>query len=166
MMECGTTCLAMILKYHGYSDIRSFLSEKAEVNLAGTDLLTLSRLAESFGFESDGYKIKYKFFKDVTLPCIAHYEGNHFVVVYKVKNDTVWVADPAVGKYKITKEEFEAKWNGIILQLKPTTSLFKDIEYEEEIRKLKESEKKVVKDFYLKTIFSSLKNKMRERKEE
>lgn len=100
-MECGTTCLAMIFKYYGYTNIRNFLSEKAEVNLAGTDLYTISQLAESFGFESDGYKIKYDFFKDVILPCIAHYDGNHFVVIYKIKNNIVWIADPAVGKYKL-----------------------------------------------------------------
>jgi len=155
MMECGTTCLAMIFKHYGYSDIRSFLSEKAEVNLSGIDLLTLSKISEEFGFETDGYKMEFKYFKDVTLPCIAHYNGNHFVVVYKVKNDIVWIADPAVGKYKLKKEEFESKWNGVILMLKTTKALFKQNKYSDEITQLKAQEKRIIKKFYLKTLLNS-----------
>lgn len=155
MMECGTTCLAMIFKYYGYSNIRNFLSDKAEVNVEGTDMLTMSTLSAEFGFEADGYKLEFEHFKDVHLPCIAHYNGNHFVVIYKIQNDTVWVADPAVGKYKLTKREFEEKWNGIILMLKPTADLFKTGRHTEEIKKLKADEKRVIKIFYLKTLIAS-----------
>lgn len=157
MMECGTTCLAIIFKYHGYADVRSFLSEKAEVNQAGTDLLTMSKLAEDFGFETSGYRIKFEHFAELTLPCIAHYDGNHFVVIYKTSQKHVWVADPAVGKYKLSKEEFEAKWNGIVLVLKPTSDLFRTNKHAEEVKQLKQAQKRIIKEFYIKTLLSSRK---------
>ncbi|OJJ14081.1 hypothetical protein BKI52_44670 [marine bacterium AO1-C] len=156
-MECGTTCLAIIFKYYGYSDIRNFLSDKAEVNQAGTDLFTLSTLAEDFGFEASGYRMEYSSFTEVALPCIAHYDGNHFVVIYKTSPTHVWVADPAIGKYKLSREEFEAKWNGIVLVLEPTADLFKKNKHTEEVKRLKQAQKKLIKEFYVKTLLSSKK---------
>lgn len=124
MMECGTTSLAMIFKYYGYYDVRSFLGQVAEVNTEGIDLYTLSELAEGFGFETDGFQLDYDHLDGVTLPCIAHYEGHHFVVIYKCTTQKVWIADPAVGKYTLNRQEFEQRWNGIVLVLNPSTKVF------------------------------------------
>ncbi|MDW7695850.1 peptidase domain-containing ABC transporter [Flammeovirgaceae bacterium SG7u.111] len=130
-MECGTTSLAMIFKYYGYYDVRNFLSKKSEVNTEGIDLYTISGLAEGFGFETNGFQLNFENLGKLHLPCIAHYNGNHFVVVYKVNAKQVWIADPAVGKYTLTREEFEAKWNGIVLEVRPTNEIFKHTELAE-----------------------------------
>ncbi len=156
-MECGTTCLAMIFKHYGYKDIRNFLSQKAEVDVDGIDLYTLSELAESFGFETDGYQLDYDHLGKVELPVIAHYEGNHFVVIYRVKKDKVWIADPAVGKYTLTKEELPSKWNGVVLVLKPTEQLFQKNEMTEEADDQLEHRKTVFRKFYLSSFKESLK---------
>jgi ABC-type bacteriocin/lantibiotic exporter with double-glycine peptidase domain len=126
-MECGTTCLAMVFKYYGYYDIRGFLTERAGVNTEGIDLYTLSELAEGFGFETDGYKLGFENLKEVQLPCIAHYEGNHFVVIYKANANKVWIADPAIGRYELTKDEFLKRWNGIVLTLNPTKKTLQEL---------------------------------------
>ncbi len=102
-MECGTACLAMIFKYYGYYNIKTILIELAEVTTEGTDLYTISEIAERFGFKTDGYELKYEYLLQITLPCIAHYEGNHFIVIYKANEKYVWTADPAYGKDKLTK---------------------------------------------------------------
>lgn len=153
-MECGTTCLAIIFKYYGYYDIRSFLTEKADVSKNGIDLYTLSELAEGFGFETDGYKLNFNQLSEVNLPCIAHYEGNHFVVIYKVSKDKVWISDPAQAKYTLEKDEFASKWNGVVLVLNPTKEIFKHNELTELVEKRREKKKSVLKEFYL-TAFNS-----------
>lgn len=148
-VECGTTCLAMIFKYYGYYDVRTFLSQKAQVNTEGIDLYTLSELAEGFGFDSDGYQISYENLADVTLPCIAHYQGNHFVVIYKVNDTQVWVADPAIGRYTLTRKEFDTRWNGIVLALDPTPDIFKHNELTELAEVVREKRKDIISRFYI-----------------
>jgi ABC-type bacteriocin/lantibiotic exporter with double-glycine peptidase domain len=153
--ECGTTCLAIIFKYYGYYDIRGFLSDYAQVDTEGTDLYTLSELAENFGFETEGLQISFQHLREIHLPAIAHYEGNHFVVVYKATADKVWLSDPAVGKYTLERKEFEARWNGIVLVLKPGAEIFKHDEITALATQRKEKEKGLFRKFYLSSFTSS-----------
>lgn len=124
MMECGTTCLAMIFKYYGFQNIQRALAQLGEVTTEGTDLQTLSEVAEAFGFTTEAYEMEYKYLMEVTLPCIAHFDGYHFIVIYKADKDYVWVADPAYGKDKYMRKEFCTRWNGIVLLVEPTDELF------------------------------------------
>ncbi|GAB4235575.1 MAG: peptidase domain-containing ABC transporter [Ekhidna sp.] len=148
LMECGTTCLAMIFKYYGFYNIRNLLSEVAQVNTEGTDLYTLSEIANSMGFEADGYQLSFAHMEEVHLPCIAHFDGNHFVVVYKFNKKYVWIADPAYGKDKITKEEFESRWNGIILNLVPQADLFQNKDMLDLVDERRKRSKNVFNNFY------------------
>ncbi|MCS7302932.1 MAG: peptidase domain-containing ABC transporter [Candidatus Kapabacteria bacterium] len=121
--ECGTTCLAMILEFYGIENVQPALREIAGVWAHGTDLLTLARTAERFGFRADGVRMRFEHLTEVPLPLIAHYRGNHFVVVYRATPTHVWIADPAVGKERLTKDEFLGRWNGIALVLEPTGTI-------------------------------------------
>ncbi len=147
-MECGTTSLAIILKHYGYTNIRSFLKDHAEVSTEGVDLYTLSHIAESLGFETQGYELEVETLNDIQLPCIAHINSNHFVVIYRLLKDRVYISDPAKGKYKLSKEKFAAKWNGIVLELLPKSLHRVSSEIVEELDG-REARKKSVKDFYL-----------------
>ena len=147
--ECGTTCLAMIFKHYGLYNIQPMLRKAGGVGADGTSLYALSELAETFGFTSDGYQLTYDTLADVHLPCIAHYQGNHFVVVYKVTKTDVWIADPGYGKDKLSREEFEARWNGIILTLEPTAEVFQNPDVEELVEAQRAKEKYIRKEFYL-----------------
>ncbi|HAA15328.1 MAG TPA: hypothetical protein DCE41_27985 [Cytophagales bacterium] len=154
-MDCGTTALAMILKSYGFFNVRHFLSQEAEVTTEGVDLYTISELAEGFGFETDGYQMGYDHLMEVQLPCIAHYEGNHFVVVYRITKDKVCIADPGVGKYTLDREGFEKKWNGIILALNPGPELFQHNELTELAREMRERRQGIWKAYYLSTLRAS-----------
>ncbi len=121
--ECGTTCLAMILRWYGLDNVQAALREIAGVWAHGTDLLTLARTAERFGLRAEGVRMRLEHLAQVPLPLIAHYRGNHFVVVYRVSPTHVWIADPASGKEKLTQQEFAARWNGIALLLEPSPIL-------------------------------------------
>lgn len=153
MSECGTTCLAMIFKYHGLYNIQAPLRDLAHVSAEGTDLYTLSEIAKSFGFNSDGYQLSYEHLHEISLPCIAHYEGNHFVVITGVNQTHISLADPAFGKDKLTKDEFGKKWNGIILTLEPTEQVFKNPDVMDLIEAYRAKEKDILKSFYLSLLF-------------
>ena len=148
MMECGPACLAMIFRYYGYYNITGLISQMAETTTEGTSLYHLGEVAEQFGFKTEAYEMKFENFRDVTLPAIAHYEGNHFVVVYKVSSTHVWVANPAYGKDKLTREEFEAKWNGIVLTIEPTPEIFSNKDLEDAVQEFRQRRQGIYGNFY------------------
>ncbi len=125
-MDCGPTCLRMVSKYYGKSISMEELRTLAFTNRAGSSLMGISEAAEKIGFRTSGVKISFEQLKDdATLPCIAHWNQNHFVVIYKIKNGIIYIADPAHGLLKYTKENFIKSWEsdvdaGIILLLETT----------------------------------------------
>ena len=148
MMECGTTCLAMIFKYYGYYNIQTLLARLGEVNTEGTSLYSLADVAGQFGFNAEAYEMGYEHLPKIKLPCIAHYSGVHFIVIYKVSEDYVWIADPAYGKDKIRKADFLKKWNGIVLSVEPTPEIFKNKDLEEAVTTFMTERKSLYKKFY------------------
>lgn len=135
-MNCGATCLRMIAKYYGRVVSLEKLQKLSETNRSGTSLKNISNAAEKIGFRTIGIKINFKVFSDeVPLPCIIHWKQNHFVVVYKIKNDVVYVADPGHGLLKYSIREFIDNWigksadltteEGIALLFEPTLHLQK-----------------------------------------
>jgi ATP-binding cassette subfamily B protein len=158
MTECGPTCLAMIFKYYGYYNIQPLLNKLAEVTTEGADLYHLALEAEHFGFKAEAYELgSIDHLSQMHLPLVAHYSGNHFIVVYYTDKDFVWVADPAFGKDKIAKTEFVRKWNGIVLTLEPTPKLFKNKDLNDSVEEFRKEQQTFVKKFYW-SVISSLKN--------
>ena len=137
-MDCGPTCLRMIAKYYGKSYSLQNLREKAQINREGVSLLGISEAAEKLGFRSRGIKVSYqKLQKDAPLPCIVHWDQNHFAVVYKISATKVTVADPAKGLMVYKPNEFRRHWlstesqiesQGIALLLEPTPGFYKEEE--------------------------------------
>jgi ATP-binding cassette subfamily B protein len=119
-MSCGSTCLMMIAKYHGKSFSSSRLRDMAQVDLSGSSLADLATAAEDLGFITRGVKLDETTLRDAPLPCIVHWQGFHYIVVYRISDDAVWVADPALGLRKYPKAFFLKSWNGITLTLEPT----------------------------------------------
>lgn len=95
----------------------------------------ISHAGEKIGFRTLGVKTGLKrLHEDIPLPCIAHWEQDHFVVVYKIENKKIWVANPKVGKIRLDEEEFLTGWisdvvntepQGILLLLETTPDFFK-----------------------------------------
>jgi ABC-type bacteriocin/lantibiotic exporter with double-glycine peptidase domain len=156
MMECGSTCLAMIFKFYGYYNIQSLLTRLTEVSTEGTSLYSLADAAEQFGFKAEAYELTYENLAKIKLPCIAHYRGMHFIVIYKFSEDQVWVADPAYGKDKLTKEIFLKQWNNIVLTIEPTPEIFKNKDLTETVTKFLQEHKSLFGKFY-KPVLVSLK---------
>ncbi|WP_421813722.1 peptidase domain-containing ABC transporter [Flagellimonas sp.] len=110
--DCGPTCLRIIAKYHGRLIALQEIRELSETTRAGSNLLKLSYAAEAIGFRSLGVKINYRQLKESPLPCIVHWNKNHFVVVYAIKRGVVYISDPSYGLITYTAKEFLERWIG------------------------------------------------------
>ncbi|MBK7093797.1 MAG: peptidase domain-containing ABC transporter [Saprospiraceae bacterium] len=115
-MDCGPTALRMIAKHYGKSYSLQFLREKCYIDREGVSLKGISEAAENIGFRTLAVKIPFNGRKDdpcllnAPTPSIVHWNQNHFVVVYKVNNKNIWIADPADGKFRLTHEDFKKNW--------------------------------------------------------
>lgn len=85
-MDCGPSCLAMIASYYGKKLNIEQLREKCYLAKDGVSLLGISKAAEKKGFHTVGGKLTFTvLYEKNLLPCIAHWDQNHFVVIYKIK---------------------------------------------------------------------------------
>jgi ATP-binding cassette subfamily B protein len=110
-MDCGAACLHMVAQHYGRFFSLEYLRGLTRINIEGVSLRGISDAAEHIGMRTLGAKVEYEqLVNDIPLPLIAHWRDDHFIVVYKINKDTVWVADPAHGKLKYTKEEFLSGW--------------------------------------------------------
>lgn len=110
-LDCGPVCLAMIAQFHDKEFSIEQLSFWSKLDSTGTSLLGLSDAADSLNFKTLAVRIPFHYLlKDAPLPAIVHWNGNHFVVVYKANSNKIWVADPAYGKRIYTKEVFLKYW--------------------------------------------------------
>ncbi len=142
-MDCGPTCLRMIAKHHGKSFSLSFLREKCYIDKSGVTLKGIAEASESIGFRNIAVKLKLKSdatqpsLKDAPLPCIVHWNQNHYVVVYKINDKFVWIADPAAGKIKLNHDDFTQSFysdggKGVALLLETTPEFYKELQEAEE----------------------------------
>lgn len=132
-MTCGATCLQMIAKYYGKYYQLSSLVNLSETNRAGVSLAAISETAEKIGFRTLGVKIPLqKLIDEVPLPCIAHWNQNHFVVIHRIHKGKVEVADPAHGLIRYSLEEFTKHWvsdgkdEGMLLLLETTPDFYRE----------------------------------------
>lgn len=114
-MDCGPACLRMISKYYGKTYSIETLRERSFITRDGVSLLGISDAAESIGFHTSGVRISLKQLReDMPLPCILHWNQNHFVVCYDIKRKHgEWlyrIADPANQLVDYTEEEFCKCW--------------------------------------------------------
>ncbi|GAB4238303.1 MAG: hypothetical protein Kow00121_65240 [Elainellaceae cyanobacterium] len=121
--DCGAACLSMIARYWGKQFSLNVLRERANVNRSGASLKSLAKAAEGLGFHGRPVRASFNRIAEQTNPWIAHWEGNHYIVVYAVKGDRVIVADPALGRRSLSKQEFQQHWTGYALLLDPTERL-------------------------------------------
>jgi len=119
------------------------LRELGHVTAHGTSLYTLAELAEQFGFECDGYRTSFEVLGKLPTPFIAHYEGNHFVVVTRVGRDRVRIVDPAYGRDTLDRKTFESRWNGVVLTVQATGDVFRNPDVMEVVERYRSRERMV-----------------------
>ncbi len=132
--DCGPTCIKIVAQYYGKSFAIQNLRNSAETTREGSSLLGLSEAAEKIGFHSIGLQLSLEKLGEVPLPCILHWNKEHFVVLYKIKKNKVYISDPAHGLITYNTEEFIKFWignnadvttkEGIALALEPTPKFY------------------------------------------
>lgn len=110
-MDCGPASLKMVAEHYGRHYSLDTLREETFIGREGVSLLGISRAAEKIGMRTVGGRLTFEDLKDkAPLPCIVHWNQNHFVVVYGIKGKRVFVADPGKGLVIYTREEFCNHW--------------------------------------------------------
>jgi ATP-binding cassette, subfamily B, bacterial len=112
--DCGPTCLRIISRHYGRSISLQQIRGLSETTREGSSLLGLSDAAEDLGLRSMGVQVDFNTLaQEVPLPCIVHWNKNHFVVVYKIdKGNRVYISDPSYGLITYSREEFIKLWIG------------------------------------------------------
>ena len=127
LKDCGACSLACIISYYGgYVPIEK-IREDTCTNINGTTAYHLIYAANLYGFEALGIKADNIKDKNIYLPAIVHLvlkNGlEHFVVIYKVNDNYVYLMDPAKGKVKMSLTEFKTMWDNVIILLAPVNKI-------------------------------------------
>lgn len=135
--DCGPTCLKIIGKYYGKTINIQQLRDLSETTREGSNLLYLSDAAEKIGFRTLGVKLNLERLKEAPLPCILHWNNEHYVVLYDIKKGNYFISDPGYGLIEYNESEFIKFWignnadnftqEGVALLLEPTPAFY-DIE--------------------------------------
>ncbi|MEO8515442.1 MAG: peptidase domain-containing ABC transporter [Flavobacterium sp.] len=110
--DCGPTCLKIIAKHFGKTINIQELRDMSETTREGSNLLFLSDAAEKIGFRTLGVKLNLERLDEAPLPCILHWNKEHYVVLYNIKKGKYFVSDPAFGLIEYNQKDFIKFWIG------------------------------------------------------
>lgn len=132
-MQCGVACLAMVCKHYGQTYSQDTIAKICYATSEGVSMLGVSEAATQMGLHTTSGKISIRKLTESPLPCILHWNQNHFVVLYKVKKEKFYIADPGKGLITYNRTEFEQHWIstqsngedcGIAMFLTPTQAFY------------------------------------------
>ena len=111
-MQCGVACMAMICRHYDKGLSISWLESLCHASREGVSLKALHDLSIELGMDSVAGKVSLDDLYEVPLPCILHWNQNHFVVLYKIsdRHTRFWIADPGKGKYRCDIKEMKQHW--------------------------------------------------------
>lgn len=121
LAECGLACLAMIAVHHGHDLDLASLRRRFPVSPRGATLARLIKIAGALGFDSRPLRAEIEHLADLRLPCVLHWDLNHFVVLKRIARGRAELHDPARGAVSLPLAEFGRHYTGIALELSPKT---------------------------------------------
>ncbi|HAO28293.1 MAG TPA: ABC transporter ATP-binding protein, partial [Chryseobacterium indologenes] len=135
-MDCGPACLAMIASHYGVDFGLQYLRDKSFMTKEGVSLLGICEAAEKIGMKTVAVKSQLKYVDNSLLPCILHWNQNHFVVLHKISKNVFTrkpvfkIADPGHGYINLSEEKLKKSWisgeeKGVVLFLEPTEEFYK-----------------------------------------
>ncbi len=117
--ECGLACLAMVLRHHGQQVEIAELRRKHAVSLKGMALKDLLKIASDQGLSARPVRLEIDELSKLSLPCVLHWDMNHFVVLEKISDSKAILLDPAIGRRKLSLNEVSRHFTGVAVELKP-----------------------------------------------
>jgi ATP-binding cassette subfamily B protein RaxB len=118
--ECGLASLAMIGVYYGHDVDLNGLRQRFAPSLKGTTLHDLMAMANALGFGCRALRVEMEHVEDLQLPCILHWDLNHYVVLKEVRRNRITIHDPARGLVRLTLAQMSLHFSGVVLELTPT----------------------------------------------
>lgn len=125
--ECGLACLAMIAGHHGHRVGLPELRRQFSVSQKGCSFSGLVRIASQMQLDSRAVKLELASLGNLRMPCILHWEFNHFVVLEQLKAGAAYIHDPAHGCRRVSMTEVSRKFTGVALELWPAQT-FEQVE--------------------------------------
>ena len=126
--DCGPACVSIILQYYGKTIPLRKIRAVTGTDKIGTSGFGISKACETFGLDCEGFMAPQKEkISEIIFPAIFHIktEIEHYVVVYKIKKNKVYISDPAIGLIKEDLKSFLEKWSGVFFLVSPTSSFEK-----------------------------------------
>jgi len=161
-MDCGPSCLKIIAKYYGKYYSLQYLRDKCGSTREGTSFHDLSYGAEAIGLRSIVIETGIVDVRaNIALPAIVHWQSSHFVVLYKITSNRVYVSDPAKGLVSYSTGEFERNWyknegvTGVIMVIEPQSD-FRQREEAEHVERAKTLENFISYFYSYKKSFANL----------
>lgn len=133
MMDCGASCLSMMTSYFGNPLSIDFISSRCGMTSQGVSMHSVSSTAKALGFETAGVKTDINGLTGMPLPCILHWNQNHFVILSKISKRKFEIVDPGEGKISLDKTAFSSHWltkgendveEGLLLAMRPTSEFY------------------------------------------
>ena len=120
-LECGAACLAMIMAYYEKWVPLEQVRRDCGVSRDGSKAKNIYLAAEHHGFDVEAYRMSPEALKESgQFPCIIHWNMNHFVVLDGFKGKNVYLNDPARGTVKVSWEEFDKSFTGVVIVPTPS----------------------------------------------
>lgn len=124
-VECGAAALAMVLAHYGIWVPLEQLRVACGVSRDGSKASNIIKAARSFGLVARGFRKEPSTLHEMPMPCIIHWNFNHFVVLEGIHGDRVYINDPAIGRRRIDMAELDLAFTGVVLTMERTEALKK-----------------------------------------
>ena len=125
--ECGAASLSMIFAYFGKHIPLEQMRIETGVSRDGCNAGNIMRCAKRYGLNCRGFRKEPAALRELKTPCIIHWNFNHFVVFEGFKGKYAYINDPAMGRRKLTFEELDDCFTGVVLTFEKTDSFVKEI---------------------------------------
>ncbi len=120
MLECGAASLSMVLAYHGKWLPLETVRRDCGVSRDGSKAINVLKAARMYGMGAKGFRGEVADLKKAPLPCILHWNFNHFVVLTGFSNKYAYINDPGAGAVRVSMAEFDRAFTGIYLTFTKT----------------------------------------------
>ncbi|MFC0348189.1 peptidase domain-containing ABC transporter [Undibacterium danionis] len=129
--ECGLACLSMVASYWGHKTDIASMRRRFSVSLKGVTLKGLMAMAQGLALQTRPLKLDMEHLPDLKLPCVLHWDMNHFVVLKSVSTTHAVIHDPAVGERRLALAELAKHFTGVALELTPTAEFKQKVEVQD-----------------------------------